>query len=310
MKRIEYTEFGGADVMNIKDTILPKITDTQVRIQVKASSVNEIDWFLRRGYMQPQTGVSFPKGMGKDFAGIVIEAGSNQPYKVGDEVFGGKTLEDQGAFAEEIIVDAKDVIKKPENVSFSHIATLPVVGGTAWQALVANAGIKQGDTVFINGAYGSMGQVAVQLAKEFGAASIIARVSPDDFEAVKAIGATEAISYADPVPSNFDQSFDIVFDTHGSLATADQTRLVKPEGVILDVVPSDEKVALASEDSRRKIVFGSVESPVLQELAQLAEAEKLSIHIGQEVSLDDAPKVIAALENGTKVKGKTVIVLN
>lgn len=306
MKRLQYDRYGGPETMYIGDSILPSVGKKQIRVRVKASSVNEIDWKIRQGYLKVITGRKFPRGMGMEFSGVVVEAGSDQPFKVGDEVFGGLPIKTPGAFGEEILTNANLVAKKPENVSFEAAATLPVVAGTAWQALVKYGKAKKGDNVFVNGAYGSLGQSAVQIARALGADKIVARVSPDDFDAVKAIGAYEAISYHDSIPLDLEHSFDIVLDAHGGLAPKDQSFLVATRGTVLDVNPNMKKRLLALKMGR-KAVFGSLKTPVLDEVAALAANGKLSISIGRRVNLADAAKAITELERGDRVKGKTVI---
>jgi NADPH:quinone reductase-like Zn-dependent oxidoreductase len=308
MKRLQYDQYGGPETMYVGDSILPPVGKKQIRARVKASSINEIDWKIRQGYLKVISGRNFPRGMGMEFSGVVVEAGSDQPFKVGDEVFGGLPIKTPGAFAEEVLTNANLVAKKPENVCFEAAATLPVVGGTAWQALVKYAKLNKGDNVFVNGAYGSLGQSAVQIARALGADRIVARVSPDDFDAVKAIGANEAISYRDAIPPELKHSFDIVLDAHGGLTPKDQSFLVARRGTILDVNPDMKKRLLALKLSR-KAVFGSLKTPVLNEVAALAANGQLSVFIGRRVDLADAAKAVTELERGDRVKGKTVIEL-
>lgn len=308
MKRLQYDQYGGPETMYVGVTTLGSVGKKQIRVRVNASSINEIDWRIRQGYLKIITGRKFPRGMGMEFAGIVTEGGSDQPFKVGDEVFGGLPLKTQGGFGEEVITNASIVAKKPPNVSFEAAATLPVVAGTAWQALVKYGKLTAGHKVFINGAYGSLGQSAVQISRALGAALIVARVSPDDFDAVEAIGANESVSYNDPIPPHLKHSFDIVLDAHGGLAPKDQALLVARGGAILDVNPDMKKRLLALKPGR-KAVFGSLKTPVLEKVAELAAKEALTISIGRTVELAGAAQAITALEQGNRVKGKTVLVL-
>lgn len=308
MRRLQYDHYGGPETMYIGDTAPPSVGQKQIGVRVRASSINEIDWRIRQGYLKIITGRRFPRGMGMEFSGTVTAAGSDQPFKVGDAVFGGLPIKTQGAFGEEVVTNANVVAKKPDNVSFEAAATLSVVGGTAWQALVKYGKLKRGASVLVNGAFGSLGQSAVQIARALGADRVVGRVSPDDFDAVKAIGANEAISYHDPIPSELKHSFDIVLDAHGSLAPKDQSFLVATSGVILDVNPNMKKRLLAL-GPKRKAVFGSLKTPVLDKVAELAANGALTISIGQRITLEDAAKAIAELENGHRVKGKTVIAL-
>ncbi|MBZ4521870.1 NADP-dependent oxidoreductase [Mycobacterium avium] len=306
VKRLQYDRYGGPETMYVGDATLPPVGKKKIRVRVKASSINEIDWRIRQGYLKIITGRKFPRGMGMEFSGVVAEAGSGQPFEVGDEVFGGLPIKIQGGFGEELVTNANIVAKKPETVSFEAAATLSVVGGTAWQALVKYGTLQKGDNLFVNGAYGALGQSAVQIARALGADRIVARVSRDDFDAVKAIGANEAISYHDPIPPELEHSFDIVLDAHGGLAPKDQSFLVANGGRILDVNPDMKKRLLALKPNR-KAVFGSLKTPVLDKVMALAANGELTISIGRRVNLGEAAKAIAELERGDRVKGKTII---
>jgi NADPH:quinone reductase-like Zn-dependent oxidoreductase len=119
MKRIQFYRYGGPEELRLEEVILPEPGQGQVRVQVKAASVNPMDWKARRGEMKLFTGSRFPRGLGHDFAGVVeaIGPGVNQ-FKVGDEVFSG-TMQG-GAFAEYVINDEKHLGFKAPSVSFEQ----------------------------------------------------------------------------------------------------------------------------------------------------------------------------------------------
>ena len=308
MKRIQHDRFGGPETMYLADVVTPPVGRRRVRVSVKASSINEIDWKLRQGYMKILTGHRFPRGMGIDFSGVVDAVGPDSPFEEGDDVFGGMSLRAPGSFAEQLVTDIGLIARKPDNVSHEVAATLPVVAGTAWQALTKYGNMKPGDRVFVNGGYGSLGQSAVHIARALGAGRVVARVSPDHFAAVTNIGANKAISYAEPIPADMQNGFDLVLDAHGSLDVRNQSFLMARGGVVLDVNPDPGK-RLRALLPHRKSVLGTLKSAVLDELAKLAAAGQLEIAIGQSVPLSHAITAITELEQGRRVTGKTVIVV-
>src|ERR1035437_2089388 len=177
MKRIQYHRFGGPEEMRLETFELPALGKDDILVRVKADSVNPFDWKLRNGYMKFMVRGPFPRAMGADFSGVVEAMGMNvQHLRVGDEVLGTVPMPG-GAIAEKLITKQSLVLKKPSSLSFEAAAALPIVGVTAWRALVIAGRIKAGQSVFINGAMGGVGQAAVYIAQALGA-SVAGRVGP------------------------------------------------------------------------------------------------------------------------------------
>eukprot|EP01035_Chromulina_nebulosa_P016270 gene16270-21569_t len=176
MQRIQYHQYGGPGVMRLEPYEIPAPRNNEIVVRVKAASINPLDWKLRQGFMKFIMGRRFPRGMGMDFAGVVEAVGPNvAELSIGDKVVGQTPMMSPGAFAEALITTADLVVRKPAKLAFATAAALPSVGVTAWRALVDAGGLKNGQSVFINGAGGGVGQAAVAIALAFGA-SITVRV--------------------------------------------------------------------------------------------------------------------------------------
>jgi len=309
MKRIQYHRYGGPEEMRLENYELPAPGNDEIVVRVKAASVNPIDWKVRQGMMKIMTGNRFPRAMGFDFSGIVERVGSKvMRFRSGDEVFGTVPLKPSGAFSEKLITQEKLAVKKPASISHEEAATLPTVGVTAWRALVLKGRIKPGQSVFINGAYGGVGQAAVHIAKVMGA-SVVGRVGPGALSDAKAIGIDTVLDYTQAIPVSLNHKFDIVFDCNGSLTPAEGDALINRSGVVVDTNPTSCKFMRSLYSLRHKFVIASQSTAILQEIAHLADTGKLGISIGRTVKLDEAIALITDLEAGRRTKGKGVIVM-
>lgn len=309
MKRIQYYRYGGPAEMQWEHYELPKLKPQQILVRVKAASVNPVDWKVRNGMMKFMTGKAFPRAMGTDFSGVVESVGSAvTKMRTGDEVFGTVPFKPSGAFAERLVTDAKLVAKKPPSLSFEQAACLPVAGVTAWCGLVGKAKVRVGQTVFINGCSGGVGQAAVQIARSLGV-SVAGSCGTDSIEEARRLGVDPVLDYTKQTPSNLAKKFDVLFDTAGTMSIKDGLALLVPGGVMLDINPTLPKFFQGLLSPRYKLVFGNQSEEVLQTLANLAAAGKLKFFIGKTASLDTAIQLITDQEQGKKVRGKTVIVM-
>ena len=307
MKRLQYDKYGGPEVVRLTSFTLPPPGADEVVVRVTAASINPVDWKIRSGQLKIMTGSKFPRAMGTDFAGTVEAIGSKvSRFKPGDAVVGAVSLKASGAFAPKLIASEKSVVKKPDNLSFEQAATLPIAGVTAWCALVQKAHLARGQKVFINGAMGAVGQAAIAIAREIGA-EVVGRVGPKSMMQAQSMGLANVLDYTKPLPDGLNGIFDVVFDCNGSLTPAEEGRLKKKGGKIYDIAPSASKFIRSLLSRSRKIVFADLKSENLQQVVDLAVAGKLTLPIVKTCSLDDAPDVLASLERGQRLNGKTVI---
>jgi D-arabinose 1-dehydrogenase-like Zn-dependent alcohol dehydrogenase len=170
MKRIQYHQYGGPGVMRFEDFEPTRPGPGEVLVRVKAAAANPMDWKIRNGEMKIMTGRKFPRGLGHDFAGVVAAVGAHVTrLGVGDEVLGGASLKAAGAFAEMVVAEEKAVVTKPANLSWEEAAAIPIVGLTAFQAMVNTSKLHAGHAVFIHGCLGGVGRSAAQIAVAHGA---------------------------------------------------------------------------------------------------------------------------------------------
>lgn len=309
MKRIQFHRYGGPAEMRLEEYQLPALADDEILVRVKAASINPVDWKIRQGVMRLMTGRKFPRGMGQDFSGIAEGVGLGvKRLKIGDEVLGSTPMKTSGSFAETLITKEALTIVKPAALSYEEAATLPVAASTAWVALVQKAKLKAGQTVFINGAYGAVGQAATQIAKALGA-SVVGRVRADLMNEARTIGVDTVLDYRQPIPDNLMGRFDVVFDTHGSLPASDESGLARRGGTILDISPSPAKMVRIFLSRNRHFVMGKQVEATMRAVADLASKGKLKLSVGRMVRLSEGIDLIKALEAGSRINGKGLIVV-
>ncbi len=237
MRAIVRDKFGSPDVLELKDIDRPVVTDDDVLVRVRATSVNAGDWytltgrpFLGRmafGLMKPKLAV-----LGTDFAGTVESAGRNvKQFQPGDEVFGGTSE----AYAEYVSVPADGaVVPKPANITFEQAGAVAVAALTALQGLRDKGHIQAGQKVLINGASGGVGTFAVQIAKSFGA-EVTAVCSTRNVEIARSLGADHVIDYTHDDFTRSDQRYDLMLDIAGSRSWSECKRVLNPHATLVVV---------------------------------------------------------------------------
>ncbi len=312
MKAVIINQYGSVKELQLTELPIPTIQSDEVLVENHFTSVNPWDYRVRNGSMKMFTGKKFPKILGVESAGIIEKVGSNvTSFKKGDRVMLSTGIKN-GSYAEYIPVHASNVTILPDSVSFKEGTTLPIVGTTAYNALHQLGKIEKGDHVLINGAYGGVGIMAVQLAKLAGAI-VTAVCSSKSIEAVIKLGADQIIDYTNQDIYSVGEQFDILFDTVSVLSFRKSKKLLKKEGVMINTLPTPKAMLtqLMSSLSLKKFktINNKVDSITLTKLAQLVSQEKVKIIIDKEYDLSDLQKAHAYSESG-RAKGKIVIKFN
>ncbi len=267
MKAVIYTKYGTPDVLKLQEIEKPTPKEDEVLVNVRASSVNPVEWYTMTGLFLARigNGLAKPKDtrLGADFAGVVEAAGSSVTrFKPGDEVFGGG----DGAFAEYVCVRAEHAIaRKPDNVTFEQAAAVPIAGITALQGLRDHGQIQPGQKVLINGASGGVGTFAVQIAKAFGA-EVTGVCSAKNVDMVRSLGADHVIDYTRQDFTLDGQRYDLFLDIVGSRSWRECRRVLNPRAAFVIVggpktnrwigpLSHVIKVRLASLRASQKVVF-------------------------------------------------------
>ena len=240
MKAILISEFGTEDVLYEADIPVPAIAEDEILIKVCSISVNHIDLVVRSGMMQSQ-GIHFPHLLGQDFSGIVEDSGSKvSKFKVGDKVAGINML---GTYAEFISIKENAVVKVQDTVNINHVGALPVVGVTAWSAIINNGKLEPNQSVLIHGGAGGVGHIAIQLAKNIGA-YVITTASNSNKDFLHSLGADEVIDYTTIDFSKAIDNLDLVIDTVGKNNQADSMSVLKSGGKFISIAsPPDNETA-------------------------------------------------------------------
>ncbi|WP_414839367.1 NADP-dependent oxidoreductase [Carnobacterium sp. TMP28] len=268
MKAIIIENYGGKEQLKEVQIDIPKANAKQVVVEVKATSINPIDWKLREGYLQQMMDWPFPIILGWDVAGIISEVGEEvTEWKVGDKVFARPETTRFGTYAEFTVVDQHLLAKIPANISFEEAAAVPLAGLTAWQALVDHGKLKKGETVLIHAGAGGVGTYAIQLAKNIGA-KVITTASEKNHDLLVGLGADQVIDYKTENFVDILDGVDLVLDTMGGEIQNESFKVLKPlTGRMISIV------GLTDEEVRKQydVEFESIWlEPNGQELAEIA----------------------------------------
>jgi NADPH:quinone reductase-like Zn-dependent oxidoreductase len=237
MKAVVFNRYGAADVLQLAEVESPKIKPNQLLVKVRATTVNPIDCKIRRGMLRLITGNKFPKMLGFDLAGDVVEVGSQVTcFQPGNQIFAALGLSG-GAYAEYAAVPENSAALKPTNMTYEEAAVVPGSALTALQALRDRGQIQPGQSVLVNGASGGVGSFAVQIAKALGA-EVTGVCSSKNLELVKSLGADGAIDYTQQDFTQEGSQYDIILDAVGKRSFSECKPALKPQGIYLTTLPN------------------------------------------------------------------------
>ncbi len=310
MKAAVFTRYGRNDVVEVRDMPKPMPRSDEVLVRVYAAGVNPVDWKVREGQARIMTGSRFPKILGIEFAGAVVEAGSGTSiYRAGDPVLGTTGMK-LGAFAEYVSVPVKRVFPKPENVTFEDASTVPIAGLTAIIALRDKGGISPGMKVLVNGAAGGVGMYAVQVAKIFGA-DVTAVCSAANAGLVKSLGADQVIDYHKRDFTADAGMYSIIFDAVSTRSFGECRRALTPRGVYVNTLPSPAiflsiALTLLFPGKRAATVMASQNAADIAWICGHLAANRMRVVTDKAFTLDRVKDALAYSETG-RAKGKIVL---
>lgn len=195
MRAARIHRYGDASELVVEEAPSPVCGPDDVRVEVRATSVNPVDAKIRKGGQRAVIRLRFPSILGMDLSGVVTEVGARvQGIAVGDEVFATPSHRRMGCYAEEVVVRADEIAPKPKRLSHEEAASLPLVGLTAWDVLVSSLRVTRGQRVLITAGSGGVGTVAIQLAKHLGA-EVLTTCSATNAALVRSLGADLVIDY-------------------------------------------------------------------------------------------------------------------
>lgn len=319
MKAMVINSFGGPESFELRDVPKPVPQAGQLLVRVHATSVNPLDYQVRRGDYPDL--VPLPAITGHDVSGVVEEVGPGvTSFAPGDDVwYTPQIFDGPGSYAEYHVAAESIVGKKPASLSHLEAASLTLVGGTVWEALIGRAALRVGESILVHGGAGGVGHVAIQLAKAIGA-RVFTTVREANFDFVRSLGADVVIDYGkedyvDAILRETDgRGVDVVFDTIGGDtlsrspdALAQLGRIVS----IVDIAKPQNLIQAWGKNAAYHFVFTRQNRGKLDELSALIERGQLRPHVGAVYPLADLSLAHALLEKPNNgLRGKIVIAVD
>jgi alcohol dehydrogenase len=312
MKSAQINGYGSSEVIEInQNTPSPIISPSKVLVELKAAGINPIDWKIREGYMKQVISLQFPSTLGMDFSGIIKQIGEDisSNYKQGDEVYGQASVTNggSGAFAEIALTNIENIALKPKSLSYIETAALPLVGVSAWQALVENMRLSNGQKILIHGGAGGIGSISIPLAKNLGA-YVTTTANSDDKQFVQDIGADKVIDYKTQSFEELLNDYDAVFDTIGGETYTKSFKVLKKDGIIVSMLEHPNSELMQHFGVKAIFQFTQVNNDRLARLAQWVDKNNLKINIDKTFILDEAAKALDYVKD-VHPRGKIVLEL-
>ena len=292
MKAILVRGYGDVNQLSYGDTPDLKPGPGEVLVKMVATSINPIDWKLRRGDMKSIMPLQFPAILGRDIAGQVAALGDGvKTRKIGERVLGLVNH----AYAEYVVCKEEDLALIPAGLSFEQAAALPLVVLTGAQLIETGVKPRSGETILITGALGGVGRTAVHVAKQHGA-HVIAGVRAAQKKEAEALGADRVLALDSKSDIASLKELDAVADTVGHEIIASLIPYIKKNGVLATVLGKPE--AANGSDLRVEEIWAHPDSPRLEQLAQEVADGKLSIPIRKEFRLSEIRDADSMAEKG------------
>jgi len=316
MKAMILKSFGGPDSFELSDVPKPVPQAGQVLVRVHATSINPLDYQVRRGDYPDL--VPLPAITGHDVSGVVEAIGPGvSAFAPGDEVwYTPQIFDGQGSYAEYHVAAESIIARKPASLSHLEAASLSLVGGTVWEALTVRAVLRVGESILIHGGAGGVGHVAIQVAKAMGA-RVFTTVREANAEFVRSLGADVVIDYTQEdyveaiMRETAGHGVDVVFDTIGGDTLARSPDALAQLGrvvSIVDIAQPQNLVQAWGKNASYHFVFTRQNRGKLDELSALVERGQLRPHVGAVYSLADIPLAHARLESANNgLLGKIAI---
>lgn len=330
MKAFIVDRYGRKEPLRAGDAPEPELRAEEVLIRVHAAGVNLIDAKVRNGEFKRVLPYRTPFVLGHDVAGVVVRVGPRvRRFKAGDEVYARPDDLRIGTFAEFVAVKEDSAALKPRNLTMEEAASIPLVGLTAWQALVAKAGLRAGQKVFIQAGSGGVGTFAIQLARHLGA-TVATTTSAGNAALVKSLGADVVVDYRTEAFEERLRGYDVVLNSQDGETLKKSLRVLKPGGRLISISgPPDPRFAddigapwpvkqvmraLSFGIRRRARRFGldyaflfmKASGSQLEQIAALIEAGAIRPVVDKVFPFEATNDALAYVESG-RARGKVVI---
>ncbi|MCC5633253.1 NAD(P)-dependent alcohol dehydrogenase [Nostoc sphaeroides CHAB 2801] len=238
MQAVVINRYGGTEVLELTSFPIPKPKLGEILVRIHAASINPLDYKIRSGQLKIFTGKKFPRILGCDFAGEIVDIGSTKTeLEVGTRVFGMLNGFKGGAYAEYVSVPVEWLTQIPSKLSYEEASAIPVAARAAKKALRSFVGQTKQQSVLLNGASGGVGTFAVQLARLAGA-TVTAVCSRDAFNLVEQLGVYRVLDYKDTDFTKIGERYDLVFDIVGNRSFCACAPVLNPGGIYITTAPS------------------------------------------------------------------------
>jgi NADPH:quinone reductase-like Zn-dependent oxidoreductase len=330
MKAFIVNHYGKKEKLQLTEIAEPLIKETDILVQVHSAAVNLLDSKIKNAEFKMILPYKTPFTLGHDVAGVVKRIGSKvRKFKVGDEVYARPADFRIGTFAELIALDEEDVAIKPKNISMEEAASIPLVGLTAWQALVEKANLKTGQKIFIQAGSGGVGVFAIQLAKHLGA-TVATTTSASNIDLVKRLGADIVIDYRKEDFESILKDYDVVLNSQDTKTLEKSLKILRTGGKLVSISgPPDPDFAeeigspwfvklivrLLSYRIRRKakrlgvyysFLFMRAEGAQLNQITKLIESGAVKPVLDKVFPFEQTNEAMSYVETG-HAKGKVVV---
>lgn len=331
MKAFQVTKYSKKEQLKLIDVAEPQVAENEVIVQIHAAGLNLLDSMIKWGEFKIFLPYKTPLINGHDMAGVITKVGSKvSKYKVGDEVYSRVGDYRIGTFAEYIAVNESDLALKPKNLTMEEAGSIPLVGLTAWQALVEIGKVKKGQKVFIQAGSGGVGTFAIQLAKYLGA-FVATTTSAKNTDLVKSLGADLVIDYKTQDFSTLLKDYDLVLHSNRKKIVLEKSLgILKKGGQLISLVgpPTPEfaqeiglpwhlkfVTKLLSSGAKKKaeklgvhfkFLFMKAEGNQLGEITKLLDAGIIKPIIDKVFPFEQTNDALAYVETG-RSKGKVVV---
>jgi len=317
VRAVRYDRYGAPDVLHVADIAEPTPGPGEVKLRVRAASLNPLDGKVRAGNLRwVPVFRGPPRGTGCDVAGEIVAIGGGvAPRHLGERVFGLiSPMVRDGSFAEYAVAPAASLAAIPDGMDFAQAAALPVAGGMALQSLADRAKLATGQRVLITGAAGGVGHFAVQIAKHLGA-HVVGVCSAGNVEFVRGIGADEVIDYGRDDFTQRADRFDVVFDAACASSFAAARQVLSEAGCYINTAGSAAaaldtalSAVVARFTSRQRAIFLPLVpgSATWQRLAELVTRGTLRPHIERRIAFEGTEDAQRTMESGHG-RGKIVV---
>lgn len=333
MKAFVLERYGKQRALRSAEMPIPELRDDEVLVEVHAAGVNQLDARIRDGEFKLILPYRLPLILGHDVAGVVAKVGPRvRQFKPGDEVYARADDFRIGTFAQFVPVKEASLALKPKSLTMEEAASIPLVGLTAWQALVERAKLRKGQKVFIQAGSGGVGTFAIQLARHLGA-TVATTTSAGNVALVKGLGADVVVDYKTQDFEDVLRDYDVVLHSQDGKTLEKSLRVLRDGGKLISISgPPDPEfgkdiaapgfvrlvMRLLSSGVRRKaqgrgigysFLFMKAQGSQLGEITRLIDAGAIRPVVDRVFPFDTTNDALTYVEAG-RARGKVVIKLN